>query len=41
MPKMEPTLQGNKVFLIGKFGQKVSQMALVQFDQGAILDKSF
>jgi hypothetical protein len=41
MPKIEPTLQENKVFFIGKFGEKVPQMALVQFNQGAILDKSF
>jgi hypothetical protein len=35
------TLQENKVFFTGKIGQKVPQMALVQLDQGAILDKSF
>jgi hypothetical protein len=28
-------------FFIGKIGQKVPQMAHVQLDQGAILDKSF
>jgi hypothetical protein len=39
--KAMPSLQENKVFFIGKIGQKVSQMAPIQLDQGAILDKSF
>jgi hypothetical protein len=34
-------VQENKVFFNEKIGQKVPQMALVQLDQGAILDKSF
>jgi hypothetical protein len=34
-------VQENKVFFNEKIGQKVPQMALVQLDQGAILDKLF
>ncbi len=39
--KVDSLPKKKKGFLIRKIGQKVHQMAHVQFDEGAILDKSF